>query len=56
MFAGKAGAYPSESPLGDSRVDSWPYQQTLNKAGKACQGQNTLAYSKIRKLRRKKVL
>jgi hypothetical protein len=27
-----------------SRVGSWPHPQTLDEAGKACQGQNTLPY------------
>jgi hypothetical protein len=27
-----------------SRVGPWPYSQTLDLAGKACQGTNTLAY------------
>ena len=40
MFAGKAGAYPIEAPFGRStRVGSWPHPQTLDWAGKACQGQ-----------------
>jgi hypothetical protein len=29
-----------------SRVGSWPHPQILDLAGKACQGQNTLAYYK----------
>jgi hypothetical protein len=33
MFASKAGAYPSEG--------SWPYPQTLNKAGKACRDKHS---------------
>jgi len=27
MFAGKAGAYPSEAPF---RAGPWPYQETFN--------------------------
>jgi hypothetical protein len=46
MFACKAGAYSSEATF---------RCPTLEKAGKACQG-DTLAYYKKRKIRRKKVL
>jgi hypothetical protein len=42
MVAGKSGAYPSEEVL-QSRVGSRLHPQTLDSAGKACQGQ-TLAY------------
>ncbi len=35
MFAGKAGAYPSEAPqVLHSRVGSWPHLQTFDKTGK----------------------
>ncbi len=42
MFVSKAGAYPSGVPT--LYVDSWPYQQTLDEAGKALLGAKTLAY------------
>jgi len=46
LFAGKTGAYPSEEPLRCSTLGYVPdLTQTLDKAGKACQGQ-TLAYYK----------
>jgi hypothetical protein len=54
MFAGKARVYPSgllEKYF--TRVGSWPYPQTLNLVGKACQVHSSF-YSKIRKLRTKK--
>ncbi len=53
MFAGKAEAYTSEVPI---RVGSWPYPQTLDYAGKACQEQMPLVISCISKLRPQKVL
>jgi hypothetical protein len=39
MFTGKAGAYPSGAPVLPPKVGPWPYPQTLDQAGKACQGQ-----------------
>ncbi len=41
MLTGKAGAYPSEAPFRCSSlgVGSLPHPQTLDLAGKACQGQ-----------------
>ncbi len=39
-FSGKARAYPSEAPFRlKSRLGTWPYPQTLDKDGIACQGQ-----------------
>ena len=43
MFAGKAGAYPSEATQGYAPDLT---HETLDSAGKACQGQKTLAYYK----------
>jgi hypothetical protein len=34
-----------------SSIKSWPYPQTLDKAGKACQGQTLYLITKISKLR-----
>jgi hypothetical protein len=41
MFASKPGDYLSEASFRLSPIGSkvWPYPQTLDKAGKACQGQ-----------------
>jgi len=41
MFADKARAYPSEPTFrySTNRAGSWAYAQTLDYAGKACQGQ-----------------
>jgi hypothetical protein len=39
MFVGNAGAYPREVQVLHSRVPSRPYLQTLDLAGKSCQGQ-----------------
>jgi len=45
------GAYPRVEPLeGASLGQDLLYSQTLDQAGKACQGQ-TLAFMNIRKLR-----
>jgi len=45
MFAGKAGAYPSEAPFTfqvlHSREGSLPHLQTLDKAGKTFQGKKS---------------
>jgi len=51
-FVVKTGAYPSEAPIKvrHSRGGSWPYPQTLDKAGKACQGQTLLSITKMCKL------
>jgi hypothetical protein len=51
-FVRKAGAYPSPAPKRNSqfRVDSWFYQQTSDKAGKACQRQTLPLIMKICKL------
>ncbi len=51
MFACKAGAYPSEAPFQDRLLAS---PQTLDQAGKACQGQTLQLFTKICKLRTKK--
>jgi hypothetical protein len=58
MFADKARANPSEPPFkySTNRAGSWPYPQTLDKAGKACQEQTLFLTMKIRKLQKKKVL
>jgi len=51
MLAGKDGAYPSGALSGaplkvlHSTVGRWPYPQTLDLAGKACQGE-TLKFFK----------
>jgi len=40
MFAVKAGTYPVKHLSGqEPRVGYWPHPQTLDWAGKACQGQ-----------------
>ncbi len=39
MFADNAIANPSTFQVLRSRLSSWPYPQTLDKTGKACQGQ-----------------
>jgi hypothetical protein len=46
MFAAKARPYLSEAPW----VSSLPYPQTLDKAGKACQGQTLELIMNICKL------
>jgi hypothetical protein len=58
MFAGKAIAYSREGTFQvlHSRVDPWPYPQTLDSAGRARQGQTLQLITKIRKLRPQKVL
>ncbi len=42
MVASKAAAYPSENTFQvfQSEVGSWPYPQTLDWAGKVCQGKS----------------
>jgi len=50
---GKAGAHPSEAPFKclHSSVGFWPYSQTLDSPGKACQGQTvTLACDELLKI------
>ncbi len=56
MFADKARAYPSEPTLrySSNRADSWPYPETLDLAGKACQEQTLQLMTKICKLWTKK--
>ncbi len=43
---------PGALPL-HCRIGSWPYLQTLDKAGKVCQGQTLLFIAPICKIRRK---
>jgi hypothetical protein len=52
MFASKADL-PEGSTIYElhSRAGSWPYPQTLDKAGKACQGQTLQFIANINKLR-----
>ncbi len=54
----KVRAYQSELSFRYSSnwEGSWPYPQTLDQAGKACQKQTFQLLTKIRKLRTKKVL
>ncbi len=56
MFAGKARANLSESTFQvlHYRVDSWPYPQTFDQAGKACWEQTLQLITKIHKLWTKK--
>ncbi len=51
MFVTKVGAYPSGTyfQVLSSNVGYWPYPQTLDYAGKACQGQILKFITKIRK-------
>ncbi len=51
MFASKARAYLSEAPLMYSTLSQAPHPQTLDKAGKACQGQTLQLITKICKFR-----
>jgi len=53
LLQNKARAHPSEEVL-HSRVGSWPYLQTLDKAGKVCQGQTHKLITKNCQLRTKK--
>jgi hypothetical protein len=46
MLAGKARAYLSEAHIMCSTLGQAPYPQTLDQAGKACQGTNALAHYK----------
>jgi len=54
MFEGKVGAYPSEVPSRKSTLRDLPANIRLS--WKGLQGSNTLAYTKIHKLRQYKVL
>jgi hypothetical protein len=56
VFADKARTYLSEPRFRYSTniVGFWPYPQTLDLAGKACQKQTLQLITKIRKLRTKK--
>ncbi len=58
MFVGKAGAYLIVEQLKCTFtwVGSWPFLQSLDKDGKACQGQTLLLIAKNCKLRPEKVL
>jgi hypothetical protein len=57
LFERKAGPsqgeHLKEAPF---RASFWPYPQTLDLAGKACQGQTLYLITNIHKLRTKKVL
>jgi hypothetical protein len=54
MFEGKAGAYLSEASIFqvlNSKISFWPYPQTEDYAGKACQRRTFRLITKIYKLR-----